>query len=69
MTIGTRVEIHPATDAWMSGDRFGAIERIGKGRSGKDANGRAVVYSPVYVRMDKSGRLLRCRPDDLVEVG
>lgn len=40
----TRVELHPATDAWMQGDRFGVVERIGK--------------RWIYVRLDRSQRIL-----------
>lgn len=28
ITEGARVELHPGTAAWMSGDRFGTVERI-----------------------------------------
>jgi len=27
MKIGDRVQLHPATDEWMQGDRFGEVER------------------------------------------
>jgi hypothetical protein len=27
--VGQRVELHPATDAWMAGDRYGEITKIG----------------------------------------
>ena len=27
---GQRVELHPATDAWMRGDRFGTVKLIGR---------------------------------------
>lgn len=27
--VGRRVELHPATDAWMRGDRYGSITLIG----------------------------------------
>lgn len=40
-----RVELHPATDAWMRGDRFGTITHVGR--------------SSVTVRLDKSGRETR----------
>lgn len=42
---GDRVELHPVTDAWMQGDKFGQIERVG--------------LHFVYVRMDRSLRLRR----------
>lgn len=45
--VNDRIELHPATDAWMMGDRFGTIERLGT-----DA---------AFVRMDKSGKLRRVR--------
>lgn len=47
-TTGMRVELHPATDSWMRGDRFGEIVSVSCRR------GR-VIYS---LKMD-SGRLLR----------
>ena len=42
--IGRRVQLHPANDAWMQGDRFGEIVKIG---------GRYI-----HIKMDKSGRTL-----------
>lgn len=27
---GQRVELHPATDLWMRGARFGTVEKIGR---------------------------------------
>jgi hypothetical protein len=41
--VGMRVELHPAHDAWMAGDRYATVERVGK--------------SIVWVRSDKSNRL------------
>ena len=40
--VNQRVELHPATDAWMSGDRFGTIVKVG---------GR------LHVKMDRSGKV------------
>lgn len=28
--VGRRVKIHPATDAWMQGDRYGTVVKIGR---------------------------------------
>ncbi|PSL04116.1 hypothetical protein CLV30_106119 [Haloactinopolyspora alba] len=50
-TIGQRVEAHPATDAWMSGDQFGNVQKIGR--------------KYVHVLMDRSGRV-RKFPADLL---
>jgi len=44
-TAGDRVEIQPYLDAWMMGDRYGDIVKIGR--------------SKLHVRMDRSGRTLR----------
>ncbi len=41
--IGERVQAHPATDAWMMGDRYGEVVKIGK------------AY--VHVKMDKSRKV------------
>jgi len=46
------VELHPATDAWMSGDRYGAIVA-------RRVNGE------ILVRMDKSQRLYWVTPRDV----
>lgn len=53
-TKGQRVQIHPAADAWMSGDRFGTIERVGR--------------KYLSVRMDRSGHLLMFAPRNILEV-
>ena len=50
-TKGQRVELHPGTDAWMRGDRFGVVVRVGQ---------RHPHY--VHVHMDRSG-LVRRIPD------
>jgi hypothetical protein len=49
---GDRVQAHPATDAWARGDRYGSVESIGQ--------------RWVHVRMDRSGRILRFSPLDLI---
>jgi len=41
---GDRVELHPATDAWMRGDRYGTVESVGP------------HWSYLWVRLDKSGK-------------
>lgn len=56
MKKGDRVELHPATDAWMQGDRYGTVERITRDQE------------KVVVLMDKSGRTLRFVPEMLTEV-
>jgi hypothetical protein len=52
--IGQRVQTHPATDAWMQGDRYGTIEHIF--RNGK-----------IAVRMDRSDRLRPFVADNLTD--
>jgi hypothetical protein len=49
-----RAESHPATDAWLSGDRYGEVTAVGR--------------TKIHVRMDRSGRVRRFRPDDLESV-
>jgi hypothetical protein len=46
--LGDRVEIHPACDAWMMGDRFGTIVKIGR--------------QYLHVKMDRSSRTLSFAP-------
>jgi hypothetical protein len=48
---GARVRLHPASDHWMAGDRYGTVVRGG--------NKCVIVY------MDKSHRWLRFKPEIL----
>ena len=52
--IGKRVELHPATDEWMQGDRYGTIVRVAK--------------ASVSIKMDKSGRTLKATENDYTEI-
>ena len=51
-SVGTRVQLHPATDAWMRGDRFGEIVKQGR--------------KYYHVRMDRSGRVLKVAPRNIM---
>lgn len=50
-TKGQRVELHPAMESWMRGDRYGEVWKIG------------TKY--VHVKMDVSGRILTVLPENL----
>lgn len=50
---GKRVELHPGTDQWMMGDRFGNVVRVKDGL--------------VHVKMDRSGKTLKCKPEHILE--
>lgn len=54
LKVGDRVQIHPAADAWMQGDRYGEIVRVGN--------------SIVHVRMDRSGRVRWFHAESILEV-
>ena len=45
---GRRVELHPATDAWMMGDRYGEVVDVGR--------------KYLWVKMDRSGKTRKCLP-------
>ncbi len=49
--VGDRVQLHPATDLWMRGARYGTIEKLGR------------LY--VHVRLDATGRIARVRSFNL----
>jgi hypothetical protein len=51
---GQRVELHPGHDAWVAGDRFGDVARVGR--------------RMVAVHMDRSGRTLSVHPARLGKV-
>lgn len=52
--VGDRVQLHPVTDAWMRGDRYGTVTAIGR-------------YS-VSVKLDKSGATRRIAPQLILEI-
>lgn len=47
--VGLRVQMHPASDAWMQGDRYGKIVKVTSQR--------------IHIKLDKSGRTVRVLPD------
>ena len=52
-SVGDRVQLHPATGAWMQGDRYGQIQRIGT--------------KFAHVLMDRSNRILRVPARNILE--
>jgi len=51
--VGQRAQVHPATDAWMQGDRFGTVTKIGA--------------RLVQLRMERSGAVRRFPARDILE--
>jgi len=51
--VGSRVELAPHLDAWMRGDRYGTVSKVGR---------RTLTVS---VKLDKSGRTRRFQPHNL----
>jgi hypothetical protein len=49
--VGDRVQLHPATDAWMRGDRYGDVVKVGT--------------KHIHVKMDRSGRTLKVHPSNI----
>jgi hypothetical protein len=50
---GQRVQLHPGTDRWMRGDRYGTVLRTGR--------------KYVRVLMDRSGHTIRVAPENLLD--
>lgn len=53
--VGRHVQLHPATDRWMMGDRFGEITRVEAER--------------VRVKLQVSGKSLWFKRDDVLHPG
>ncbi len=53
-TVGDRVELHPATDRWMRGDRFGTVAKLGR--------------RYVHVKLDRSGDTRQFAPENVVRL-
>ena len=66
--IGMRAELHPATDAWMRGDRYGDIVGVSKrSRSYPDPDDPRNGHT-FRIRMDRSGRTLTVSEGNLARV-
>ena len=53
-----RAELHPATDAWMRGDRYGDIVSVSKRKDGD-------IFR---IHMDKSGKVLRVSGRNIYQI-
>ena len=66
ISIGSRVELHPATDDWMRGDRYGEVIGYGRARLYIDTFTKETsMQRPCRVKLDKSGLIKRHHPDTL----
>ena len=66
--IGMRAELHPATDAWMRGDRYGDIVSVSKrSRSFLDPQDPRNGHT-FRIRMDRSGRTLTVSEGNIFRV-
>ena len=63
-SIGKRVQLHPATDRWMMGDRFGVIVKVKC--DSKNPNDFGQIES-ARIRLDKSDKTFTF-PINLYEV-
>ncbi len=66
--VGKRVQLHPATDRWMRGDKYGVITSVSKRvRSYLDPkdprNGHTFT-----IKMDRSGQSIRVIEGNILEV-
>ena len=52
--VGQRASMHPATDAFMMGDRYGDVVKVGK--------------TKIHVKMDRSGKVRQVSPRNLEHV-
>jgi len=52
--VGDRVQLHPATDAWMRGDRYGTVTKI--------------TRISLHVLMDRSGRTRKVAADSIYDI-
>lgn len=66
--IGKRAQLHPATDRWMMGDRYGVIVSVSK-RSRSYLDPRDPRNGQTFtVLMDKSGKRIRVAEGNISEV-
>ena len=49
-----RVQLHPATDLWMRGARYGEVVKLG------------TKYA--HIKLDATGKIVHISPDNLIEI-
>lgn len=54
LKVGDRIQMHPASDRWMSGDQFAEVLRVGR--------------KLVLVRFDRSKHEVNVHPRNVLEV-
>jgi hypothetical protein len=52
LKVGQRVQLHPATDRWMRGDRWGVVYKLGR------------KYAELV--MEVSGHHVKVSPEDIL---
>ena len=62
--VGKRVELSPATDQWMMGDKFGEVVRVKCSSQTANEFGEITLAK---IKLDKSGKTIKC-PANLYEV-
>ncbi len=55
--VGQRVQLHPATDFWMSGAKYGEITRL-----------FPTSPIPLSIRLDVTGKIVRLHPKNIIEI-
>lgn len=66
MDKGQRVQLHPATDAWMQGDKFGTVIGYGRKKYYYTLNdGTSGFVRLIRIKLDKSGRVRRFHPKNV----
>lgn len=61
MKVGDRVQLHPATDAWMRGDRYGLITQVEYPLVTEEGE-----LAPMYrVKLDKSRSQIWYHPKNI----
>jgi hypothetical protein len=66
--VGQRAELHPGTDAWMRGDRYGDIMSVSaRTRSFIDPRDPRNGHT-FRIKMDRSGRVLRVSEGNIYQI-
>jgi hypothetical protein len=50
--VGNRVQLHPASDRWMRGDRYGTVVHVGR--------------KLVHIKMDVSQQVAKMHPNNVM---
>ena len=67
--VGKRVELHPSTDRWMKGDKYGVLTQVQLYAQKFDIMNKWKEVLLAHIKLDKSNKTITLHPSDYEVTG